>query len=412
MAEEIPIQNKDVLLIKGDCLEVLPLLTENSVDSVVTDPPYHLVQNNKQVTKCNSDKTSSKGFMGKEWDGGDIAFRPETWKKVYNVLKPGGFLLSFGGTRTFHRIACAIEDAGFIIQDNILELLATDYRINAFMESLSDEQRTVFGECMLQSDFGGLLAWVFGQGFNKHRAALKPAFEPIIVAYRQGGNRKLEIDECRVPVADDLGDPSRFDGQKKGSSNGWVRPHHSDDEEMSRRQHAAMARAQTLGRWPANVVLDDSAEVAEAFAAFGESKSGVAVQRNGGGQRIWNAPNNLGARDDVGFGDSGTAARFFYTAKANKFDRSGSKHPTVKPINLIKWLVSLVTPKGGIVLDPFAGSGTTGKAAILTGRQAILIEKEDEYCKDIQKRIDKIFIPIDEESLKDDYNLGGLFENV
>jgi len=213
----------------------------------------------------------------------------------------------------------AIEDAGFVIQDTIM--------------------------------------WLYGSGFPKGRAQLKPAFELICVAYKPGGKREVQIDECRVPTSgEDMGDP---------------------------------ARANRLGRWPANVCHDGSDEVLAAFAAFGKDKGAFAPVRghepshtgdNGIYHRFERVPGPF-------FGDTGTVARFFYCAKAGKADRTGSKHPTVKPIELLKWLVALVTPKNGLVLDCFAGSGTTAIAARATGRNAVLIEKESEYVADIRRRL-------------------------
>lgn len=302
-------------VIRGDCLEVLPGI--GPVDAIVTDPPYHLTSGNagfdwsalgpNGAKRPNIGPTNKlgrghkTGFMGQRWDGGDIAFRPETWATMLPALNPGGYLLAFGGTRTHHRIWCAIEDAGFVIQDTI--------------------------------------SWLYGQGFPKGRTQLKPAWEPIVVAYKPGGKRALQIDECRI-------------------------------------QHPA-------GRWPANLCHDGSDEVLTAFAAFGVSSDGIAHKRsNGVGMFRMPGHGHWG-----GYGGFGSAARFFYCAKAGKADRAGSKHPTVKPIALIRWLVRLVTPPGGTVLDPFAGSGTTGAAALAEGRSVILIEREPEYFEDIKRRL-------------------------
>jgi site-specific DNA-methyltransferase (adenine-specific) len=307
----------DATLYAGDCLAVLPDL--DLVDAVVTDPPYGLE------------------FMGKAWDGTGIAFRPETWAVVASALRPGGFLLAFGGTRTQHRMVCAIEDAGFVVQDTI--------------------------------------AWLYGTGFPKNKALLKPAFEPIVVAYKPGGPRTLQVDECRIGV----------DDTRRHGSGGFGHNFMDDDWVAPLVSHNGSAS----GRWPANVIHDGSAEVLAAFAAFGERPSGM--MRAGSLANRVNGFSKSGVplplSRDVGYADSGTAARFFYCAKAGKADRAGSKHPTVKPIALIRYLVKLVCPPGGTLLDPFAGSGTTGAAALAEGRRVVLIEREAEYIADIRRRL-------------------------
>jgi site-specific DNA-methyltransferase (adenine-specific) len=318
----------DATLYAGDCLAVLPEL--DPVDAVVTDPPYHLVDSHSRAARPGTPmQRLARGFMGKAWDGNDIAFRPETWAVVASAIRPGGFLLAFGGTRTQHRMVCAIEDAGFVVQDTI--------------------------------------AWLYGTGFPKNKALLKPAFEPIVVAYKPGGPRTLQVDECRVGV----------DDTRRHGSGGFGRNFMDDDWVAPLVSHNGSAS----GRWPANVIHDGSDEVMEAFAAFGQRKAAP----HGPGVVT---PGMFGIKaGHPGFGDSGTAARFFYCAKAGKADRAGSKHPTVKPIALIRYLVKLVCPPGGTLLDPFAGSGTTGAAALAEGRRVVLIEREAEYVADIRRRL-------------------------
>lgn len=343
----------DVSLLSGDMLEVIPrLVTEGVIcDSCVCDPPYHLGPTQKRFGAANSAPAQygrdgamsrlSSGFMGAKWDGGDIAFRPETWATVATVLRPGAFLLAFGGTRTYHRLVCAIEDAGFIVQDQI--------------------------------------AWVFGSGFPKRKDMLKPAFEPICLAYKPGGKRSLQVDECRVET-DWSSDPTRrgWQGRQLSHDGGAVR--FVDHNKKA-------SQPNELGRWPANLCHDGSDEALEAFpdapgafAAVKGNEPSASARFIYGGLAGRHSP-----REPVG--DNGSAARFFYCAKADAQDRWGSKHPTVKPVELMKWLVPLVTPSGGLVLDCFAGSGTTGLAALATGRDAILIEREAEYIADIEARL-------------------------
>jgi site-specific DNA-methyltransferase (adenine-specific) len=331
----------------GDCLEVIPRFGVVA-DACVTDPPYHLTPTQKRFAAANSAPAQygrdgamsrlSSGFMGQLWDGGDIAFRPETWATIATALRPGAFLIAFGGTRTYHRLACAIEDAGFVIQDTI--------------------------------------AWLYGSGFPKRRDMLKPAFEPIVLAYKPGGKRTVQIDECRIETQPgdydhpgDAGAVNRHDGRER-----W---------RLNQKQSPPSA----LGRWPANVCHDGSEEVTEAFpdapGAFADVKGSEPSNRARyiyGGLADRHSPR-------VAIGDTGSAARFFYCAKADKQDRWGSRHPTVKPVELMKWLVPLVTPVGGLVLDPFAGSGTTGIAALATGRDCIMIEREEQYLADIRERL-------------------------
>jgi site-specific DNA-methyltransferase (adenine-specific) len=330
-------------LYHGDCRAIAPHLP--TVDAVVTDPPYHLTDMTKRFGGAfgapgprNSDGTNhyqrlASGFMGQQWDGGDIAFQPKTWATIANVMRPGAFLVAFGGTRTYHRLTTAIEDAGFIIQDCIM--------------------------------------WLFGSGFPKRRDMLKPAYEPIVLAYKPGGKRTLQVDECRIGT--NRGVPASLSKNKMPHIyNGGIRDGTIHDLDPN------------IGRWPANICHDGSEEVLEGFPdAPGQLYERPKLPKKSNG--IYG---NFGEQEvATPHGDSGSAARFFYSAKADKEDRWGSRHPTVKPVELMKWLVPLVTPPGGLVLDPFAGSGTTGVAALATGRDCILIEREAQYIADIKERL-------------------------
>jgi site-specific DNA-methyltransferase (adenine-specific) len=347
-----------VTLHHGDSRDVLRTLPDASVDSVVCDPPYALVS----MTKARPDlvnasnpyarKQAERGFMGKQWDTGETAFAVEFWSEVLRVLKPGGHVIAFSGTRTYHRLAVAVEDAGFEIRD--------------------------------------MVSWLYGSGFPKSHnqpggwgTALKPACEPIVLARKPligtvaanvlaHGTGALNIDGCRV------GDDGGTKGCDAGPSLGIL----GDGLNGSFGKPVP-----GLGRWPANVIHDGSDEV---VGAFPETHSAGAARTAAEGS-------HSGAMGDVGFthgapamrfGDAGgSAARFFYSAKADSLDRIGSKHPTVKPVDLMRYLCRLVTPPGGVVLDPFAGTGTTGQAAFLEGFRAILIEREAEYVADIERRM-------------------------
>jgi site-specific DNA-methyltransferase (adenine-specific) len=329
-----------VRVIAGDCVRELARLAAAGIvaDAVVTDPPYHLTSGNAVYDLASTGSGNPRqrravkggGFMGKTWDGGDIAFRPETWAAIATIMRPGAFLLAFGGTRTHHRLWCAIEDAGFVIQDTIM--------------------------------------WLNGQGFPKGRTQLKPAFEPICVAYKPGGKRVLQVDECRIGIENTI----RHNNVSLGSSGSGIYG----------KAGPCIAGSES-GRWPANVCHDGSDEVMEAFAAA--RHSGITNYAYTASRLVLGDDNCL--RNTFGYADSGTAARFFYCAKASKADRAGSRHPTIKPIALMRWLVRLVTPPGGLVLDPFAGSGTTGAAVLAEGRNAILIERDAEYIADIRRRL-------------------------
>lgn len=351
----------------GDCCETLKSLADASVDSVVCDPPYHLTSIVKRfgaanaapakVGKTGAYARASKGFMGQTWDGGDVAFQPETWAEVLRVLKPGGHMVAFSGTRTYHRMVCAIEDAGFEIRD--------------------------------------MLSWIFGSGFPKSHnfegglgTALKPAHEPICLARKPlagtvagnvqaHGTGALNIDGCRIGHAsdDDLAasqakNPGRSDSVTSAVY-GAARPQQS---------------VNAAGRWPANLCHDGSEEV---LAGFPETSSGELSPHHKSGEQVNTYGKSNGAPPSREFGgDSGSAARFFYCAKATTAERGeGNNHPTVKPVALMQWLCRLVTPKGGTVLDPFMGSGSTGLAADAEQFSFIGCELSPEYAAVAEQRM-------------------------
>lgn len=313
-----------VTLHHGDCLDVLATLPEASVDAIVTDPPYGL------------------GFMGKAWDG--LPPGREWAEACLRVLKPGGHLIAFGGTRTWHRLATAVEDAGFEVRDSI--------------------------------------AWLYGSGFPKSfnlpgglGTALKPAFEPIVVARKPlvgtvaatvlaHGTGALNIDACRVRMSD--ADQRAVNAKHAGMDVAtYVRTPGVALNLSANPMPLKPATAHEGGRWPANVVLDED------MAAELDEQSG----------------------DD----DQGGASRFFYTAKADSNERprvDGIAHPTVKPLSLMRWLVRLVTPPGGVVLEPFAGSGTTVEACLLERFRCVAIEREADYLPLILARIHRRLDPL------------------
>lgn len=366
----------------GDCLSILPTLEAESFHAVVCDPPYHLTSIVKgfgaetaapaQFGKDGAFARASRGFMGKQWDGGDIAFRPETWAEVLRVMKPGAYLVAFASTRGYHRMVCAIEDAGFIIHP--------------------------------------LLGWLFGTGFPKATRfqipelegwryglqALKPALEPICMAQKPmegtGTQNWLRHGTGGLNI-----DASRVEGPGVLRSTGAGKRDRTDGYGMQ----GGVIGGSELGRWPANVLHDGSDEVVGLFPVV---KAGFHVGRNRdanshSGNKIFGA-RNADTRD-VGYADSGSTARFFkscpydegdfsrfhYSAKASAKDRAGSSHPTVKPLALMRWLCTLITPPGGRILDPFAGSGTTLQAALECGFDPLGIENDLKYVSDINRRL-------------------------
>lgn len=302
-------------LLLGDCLAVLREMEDNSVDSIVTDPPYGI------------------SFMSRKWDY-DVP-SVEIWAECLRVLKSGGHLLSFAGTRTQHRMAVNIEDAGFDIRD--------------------------------------MIAWVYGSGFPKGKSCLKPALEPITMARKRAKKvQPLNIDGCRVGTEGGCKTDTEYKG---GDSLHCYGKRLNDQRSPS---------VEGLGRWPANLIHDGSDEVTELFPHTTSGKpSGV---RGASKHNVAYADIAIGS-ELTGYGDSGSAARFFYCPKANKKDRDGSTHPTMKPTDLMAYLCRLVTPPGGIVLDPFMGSGSTGKAAVREGFRFIGIERDEEYYAIAEQRV-------------------------
>jgi site-specific DNA-methyltransferase (adenine-specific) len=366
----------------GDCREVMAGMADGSVDAIVTDPPYEL------------------GFMGKSWDASGIAYDLDVWRQALRVLKPGGHLLAFSGSRTYHRMVCAIEDAGFEIRDQIMWLYGSGFPkshdVSKAIDREAGAERRVVGEKpQTGAKFKLTQNLIDNGGFNDPDrvsynitapatpeaeqwsgwgTALKPAHEPIVVARKPfkgtvaanvlaHGTGALNVDGCRVGTEGGC----KGDGSS-GPSSGILGNGLNEDWSPP---------IAGLGRWPANVIHDGSDEIT----------SGL-----------------------------GEAARFFYCAKASKRDREegldgfeerrvfgdggasldgisntrgprANHHPTVKPTDLMRYLCRLVVAPGGIVLDPFTGSGSTGKAAVLEGFQFIGIELSEEYSAIAMARI-------------------------
>jgi len=425
-------------IICGNSLEILKTLEQNSIDSIVTDPPYEL------------------GFMGKSWDASGIAYNIDLWKECLRVLKPGGHMLAFSGTRTYHRMTCAIEDAGFEIRDQIQWIYGSGFPKNLDISKQIDKKLGAERKVVGESKTGGFARQMkvnaehgfrpndyyaeSGNKFYSNEAvtndakrfegwgtALKPANEPICVARKpvsektiaenvlKYGTGGINIDECRIFTDDNIcgsGGSRKValtGDDRKGKSLGMFR---ETTEGVGYRQNNA-------GRWPANIIFDeDAAKVLD--EQTGTLKSGSNCVRRKEGFFIEHG--GLGKEGDVQttYGDSGGASRFFYVAKAsqkeknqglesrtkqivndgrktsidNAYQRGDTErlniHPTVKPIQLMKYLITLVTPKGGTVLDPFLGSGTTALAAKLLGFDCVGIELSQEYVDIANMRLNSI----------------------
>jgi site-specific DNA-methyltransferase (adenine-specific) len=413
-------------ILHGNNLDILPTLADNSIDSIVTDPPYEL------------------GFMGKKWDSSGIAYSVELWQQCLRVLKPGGHLLSFGGTRTYHRVAVAIEDAGFELRDSIAWLYGSGFPKSLDVSKAIDkaagaerEPDTYTGPNNLNNVFGSGMGG--GQTIGKGEpstpeaqqwqgwgTALKPAFEPVIVARKpiegtvannvlKWGTGGLNIDGSRI---------GRQDGDNSSAGNRTAT--FGTQDTNSGGDGSGGWTQNDSGRWPANIILDPyTAELLDEQSGISKD---TAHARNKNGTKETPAGHSYGFKAQPqkvsGHNDSGGASRFFYVAKASKRDRnegldellettaadmvdrepdsagmnspragagrtSGAKnfHPTVKPTSLMEYLIKLVTPPNGTVLDPFTGSGSTGKAAILQGFDFIGIEMTQEYLPIIEGRL-------------------------
>lgn len=405
-------------LFHGSNKDILPTLPDAFYDSIVTDPPYEL------------------GFMGKGWDSTGIAYDVEMWRECFRVLKPGGYLLSFGGTRTWHRIATAIEDAGFEIRDSIAWMYGSGFpkSMNVAKAIASgsgrpeDIRRLNMGEAYEPSGrgrvnydngggskMGGSVVDVDlpeeAKAWEGWGTALKPAFEPIIVARKPlsgtvaanvlaYGTGAINIDATRVPAQ---GRPNRI-GDYKDTDSAVYAGRVSGAESFRGGSKADGTTDQ--GRFPSNVLLDES-QAAVLDEQTGVLTSGTgAVKRASSATRDGNRGAALGKEsrpegtEMVSYGDSGGASRFFptfrYEAKAPGSERpevDGVAHATVKPLELMRWLVRLVTRPGGRVLEPFAGSGTTGEAALLEGMEVDLIELEADHLPLILQRVRKPLQP-------------------
>lgn len=448
-----------VTLHGGDNREVMRGLADASIDSIVTDPPYALVSIVKRFGKEGAAPAKGRvysggamaGFMGKQWDTGEVAFAVEFWAECLRVLKPGGHVVAFSGTRTYHRLAIAIEDAGFDIRDQLAWCYGSGFpkshdvakgiakrrddreavlAVTTFVADAADragKSRAAIDAAMQTSDMAG---WWTSRLINRCQcpnlsqwAALKAFIgfgDEMDAEVARLNARKGDLsDEWKAApvIGEHAGVPGGFGDHRFAVRDNKIRELSADAAAwqgwgtaikpawepicLARKPLSGTVAENVLehgvgainidgcraaGRFPSNVLLDGSPEVIAAFPADGD----------------------------------GSSARFFYSAKADAHDRVGSKHPTVKPVDLMQWAVRLVTPKGGVTLDPFAGTGTTGEAAFREGCRAILIEREAEYQTDIRRRMALALAGPDErkrESIKakepeKPFEAGSLFANL
>jgi DNA modification methylase len=483
------VETHGVTVYQGDCIETMRRLPENSVDAIVTDPPYGLEFMGKGwdsfrvddpgTNRNRGDRAGSHGELVDVKDRADrrspVAYgggkRPSTFRctgcgkrdqfrndhdcaasarwarelidpyaapptmlafaewtrtwalEAYRVLKPGGHLLAFAGTRTYHRMASGVEDAGFEIRDCIAWMYGSGFPksldVSKAIDKVAGAEREVVGSYDVTRDFRDISSGRYGDKTTTSQAhsvdvtapatpdaakwsgwgtALKPAFEPIVVARKpligtvaqnvlEHGTGAINVDGCRIGATVETWPSSR-----SVPASGANIPYAAGQD---RHTKVAATGDAPPGRWPANVTLDEDA-AAMLDEQSGIQKDGVAVNRNRSGirpQTVAGVPQRIHSSEDVSYRGSGGASRFFYTAKASKKDRNtngaNNTHPTVKPTTLMRWLIRLVTPPGGIILDPFGGSGSTGVAARAEGVRCILIEREAEYLDIIRQRLDE-----------------------
>jgi DNA modification methylase len=378
-------------ILHGDCRQIMPTIPTASVDSIVTDPPYEL------------------GFMGKRWDATGIAYDVGMWGECLRVLKPGGHLLAFGGTRTYHRMVCAIEDAGFEIRDSIHWLYGSGFPksldVSKAIDKAAGAEREVIAS-VFRGERSGTSSGIKGtpvprtdtltapatdaaRQWEGWGTALKPAHEPIVVARKplngtvaanvlQHGTGALNINACRIEYDSQADKDAALRGdafkRKDIRDNGWSRPWMQDQERIDQVNAEAKRRADA-GRWPANVIIDDHiANTNDHWPRYFYIAKPSKAERNTG---LDGLPERSVHRYGAGIGEG-------KDPEAPAIDRN--HHPTVKPLTLIRYLIKLVTPPDGTVLDPFAGSGTTLTAAILEHRHTIGIELTDEYHPIIHAR--------------------------
>ena len=430
-------ENNEYKLYQGSMLDMLKVIEFNSIDSIVCDPPYEL------------------NFMGKSWDNAGVSFNSNTWKQCYEVLKPGGYLLSFGGSRTYHRIAVAIEEAGFEIRDTIMWLYGSGFPKSMNIGLAIDKKNGIDNRTgkvksdgsatgsivttrtgNLKKEYEERIAQNEWQGWG---TCLKPSFEPIIVARKpfkgslvdnviKNGVGGLNIDECRVDfvsVEDYKITANKNQHEKFGTLPMTNNNVYGDYSMIQPKNYSA------TGRFPANTILTyEETDFDEVCGGFPYTKNSKRNEKHNKDTEYTNTytPSKAIYTENNTYDDSGSASRYFYCAKASKKDRDEgldtfekkvscdrneecysanvpfnrsanpkrNTHPTVKPTTLMQYLVRLVTPKNGVILDPFNGSGSTGKAVMYENKERnknykyIGIELNEEYLPIAKARIEYV----------------------
>lgn len=418
-------QEKPYQLLLGDCRERLKDIPTNTVDAVVTDPPYEL------------------GFMGKSWDASGIAYSVEMWKEVLRVMKPGAHILAFSGTRTYHRMVVAMEDAGFEIRDQLQWIYGSGFPKSLDVSKAVDKCFGKKGVVVKEitgpkpGNHGGSGSYGHGEDRSIREpesdlakqwkgwgTALKPANEPIVLARKplekdsvaknvlKWGTGGINVDAGRIEVSDADRAEVLAKANKKPTSNNIVKG-------FGNNTHQAGDWSMSKGRFPANVLFDEEAarmlDEQSGILKIGELKGYVIPGASNNGHLSGKAAREI----RVSTASSGGASRFFYTAKTSKWERNfgltseavttddgrnkpidnpylrgeterKNHHPTVKPFTLMRYLVKLITPPGGVVLDPFLGSGTTGAVSVACGFKFIGIEMTPEYMEIAKGRIGSV----------------------
>lgn len=501
----------EAVLYSGDCRAVMAALPADSVDTIITDPPYDLLQaSRKGSPRRNVGKEGNPyaggaaragGFMGKAWDATGVAFEADTWREALRVAKPGALLLAFGGTRTYHRMVCAIEGAGWEVRDCLMWLYGQGFPksldIAKALDKAAGAEREVVGRGKAGAAFhygdpgeGGFGTLTGKEGsvassewdvtapatdvaktWDGWGTALKPAWEPIVLAMKpldgtyaenalKHGVAGLHIDGGRVSTAgEEVAAPQSDPAKREGVVGSDLGISGADREKFQAAQRESAARTNALGRWPSNLLLGhhfecrlkgvkrvrgsanhhrsetsigghgtyqggeartghdyvgaDGKEAVEAWDCHPGCPAGMLDAQSG--ETTSRAGNPRAGKSGEGWGmtatgtehdDRGGASRFFYTSKATGRDKGNvtlpalpmfgveeeefrNTHPTVKPTDLMEYLCRLTaTPTGGVILDPFAGSGTTLVAAGRAGRRSIGIEISEEYCDIVRRRLD------------------------
>jgi site-specific DNA-methyltransferase (adenine-specific) len=384
------IQTENAQVFLGSNLDVLPTLPDNSIDAIVTDPPYEL------------------GFMGKSWDSSGIAYSVELWRECLRVLKPGGHLVAFSGSRTYHRMVVAIEDSGFEIRDMVSwisnKTFPKSMDVSKAIDKAAGAERKVVGinpnvvrEAKVAggSDFGGFTranpeiteaATDEAKNWTGWGTALKPTVEPIVLA-----RKPLDGTVANNVLTWGVGGLNIDGSRIAGEIQSVPQPNTKGGVFSGEKGRTDLMSDNTKGRWPANVILDEEA------ATIVDEQSGTSKpkpKRTGirGGKKQFDGGWNKNSVGTWVADPGGGASRFFYVARASKNDRNEgveeNPHPTVKPTSLMTYLIKLVAPEGSTILDPFTGSGSTGKAALLNGYKFIGIELTEEYLPIIKGRLD------------------------